>query len=84
MIYMIYHTHRALLVVDVYLAKYQCCILMLKTNNLRAYPLYKYAFIYEDTPSLFFQNEATFPLVRWDYYKETVQGGLNIDRGISL
>ena len=32
----------------------------------------------------FFQNESTFPLVRKDYYKETIQGGLNIDQGISL
>ena len=33
---------------------------------------------------IFFQNEATFQLVRKDYYKEIVQGGLYIDRGISL
>ena len=30
------------------------------------------------------QNEATFPLIRRDYYKKTIQGGLYINRGITL
>ena len=32
----------------------------------------------------FFQNEATFPLVRKDYYKESIQGDLYTNRGIFL
>ena len=38
----------------------------------------KFATRYVDV-FLFFQNEATFPLVRKDYYKETIRGGLYIN-----
>ena len=31
-----------------------------------------------------FQNEATFPLVRRDYYRKTIQSGLYINKGITL
>ena len=37
-----------------------------------------------DVILFFFQNEATFPLVRRDYYRKTIQGGLYINRGITL
>ena len=32
----------------------------------------------------FSQKEATFPLVRRDYYRKTIQGGLYINQGITL
>ena len=47
---------------------------------MRSNPLLRYSTTEGNTSYydsfLFFQNEATFPLVRTDYYKEIVQGGL--------
>ena len=34
--------------------------------------------------SSFFQNEATFPLVRKDYYKETIQGDIHKSGNLPL
>ena len=43
-----------------------------------------YIHTYIQTRIVFPQKEATFPLVRIDYSKKTIQGGLYINQGITF